>query len=164
MFPRTPSFILVLFLLFTILTVPMLPDSVGQSTSVESAKQHIITATVSIRQAEQQGVSNSDLLPLTEQLNTALQYEETANTLMSQGNYTTADAYAHESITLSSQVESQAEQLGTAAQATIRLRNILTYIIAIVLALISTIVILGIFRIHRTFQERKLSSSRIDYN
>src|SRR6266704_5033087 len=93
----------------------------GQSTQILVAKQDLIQAFQSIQTAEQQGASNTDLLPLSIQLNTALQYEETAEILSEQGNANAsalalAYSYASQSINLSTQVALAAEALGNEAQ------------------------------------------------
>jgi len=135
----------------------------GQSTQILVAKQDLIQAFESIQTAEQQGASNTDLLPLSIQLNTALQYEESAEILSQQGNASAAETYAVQSINLSTQVTVRAEALGNQAKNSSSYRTALAYSIAVALALLTTVVVLEANRIMRTARRRRLLKSEIDY-
>jgi hypothetical protein len=130
---------------------------------VATAKQDLVQALQSIQTAEQQGASNSDLLPLTAQLNTALQYEETADTFVRQGNATLAQQYAIQSINISTQVSYQAQSLGNTAQTATLYRITLSYVLAVLLALLSAVLVLETDRIRRLLRKRRLLKARIDY-
>jgi hypothetical protein len=135
----------------------------AQSSEVATAKQDLVQALAAIQTAEQQGASNSDLLPLTAQLNTALQYEETADTFARQGNATFAQQYAIRSINISTQVSYQAQSLGNTAQTATLYRTTLSYVLAILLAILSAILILESDRIRRLLRRRRVLRARIDY-
>jgi hypothetical protein len=136
---------------------------VAQSSEVATAKQDLVQALQAIQTAEQQGASNSDLLPLTAQLNTALQFEETADTFARQGNATFAQQYAIQSINISTQVSYQAQSLGNAAQTATLYRTTLSYVLAVLLALLSAVLFLETDRIRRILRRRRLLKARIDY-
>jgi ABC-type nitrate/sulfonate/bicarbonate transport system permease component len=125
---------------------------VAQSSEVAIARQALVQALQAIQTAEQQGAANSDLLPLTAQLNTALQYEETADTFARQGNTTIAQ-----------QVSFQAQSLGNTAQTATLYRTTLSYVLAVLLALLSAVLILETDRIRRRLRRRSLLKARIDY-
>lgn len=135
----------------------------GQSTQVLVAKQDLIQAFQSIQTAEHQGASNTELLPLSNQLNSALQYEETAEILSQQGNASGADSYAIQSINLSTQVTVTAKALGNEAQNAGSYRTIIAYTIAVASALLATVVVLQVNRIRRTVRRKRLMKAGIDY-
>ena len=135
----------------------------AQSSEVATAKQDLAQALQAIQTAEQQGASNSDLLPLTAQLNKALEYEESADMFARQGNATAAQQNAIQSINISTQVSYQAQSLGNAAQTATLYRTILSYVLAVLLALLSSILILETDRIRRRLRKRRLLKARIDY-
>jgi hypothetical protein len=135
----------------------------AQSSDVNTAKQDLSQALQSIQTAEQKGASNSDLLPLTAQLNTALQYEESADMFAQQGNATLSQQYAIQSINISTQVSYQAQSLGNTAQTNALYRTTLFYILAVILALLTTIAVLETDRIRRSLKRRKLMKALIDY-
>ena len=142
--------------------------ALGQSTQVLVAKQDLLQAFQSIQKAEQQGASNTDLLPLSIQLNTALKYEEAAEILSEQGNANAsalalAYSYASQSINLSTQVALAAEALGNEARNSSSYRTIFAYTIAIVAAVFTTIAVLEANRIWRIVGRRRLLKAKIDY-
>src|SRR5467141_210343 len=138
----------------------------AQSSELATARQDLVQAFQSIRTAEQQGASNTDLLPLTAQLNTALQYEEAADVYSRQGNATGSALslqYALKSIDISTQVSFQAQRLGSTAQTTSLYRTTLFYILAIILALLSAVAILEMNRIRGALRRRRILKAKIDY-
>lgn len=161
---RPRSLILAAFVLVSSMFLITTPHAVvAQSSEVATAKQDLVQALQAIQSAEQQGASNSDLLPLTAQLNTALQYEETADTFARQGNATLAQQSALESISISTQVSYQAQKLGNTAQTATLYRTTLSYVLAALLALLSTVLILETERIRHRLRRRRLLKARIDY-
>src|SRR5690349_9368685 len=92
--------LLALLLVSSIFLINPPHQATAQSSDVATARQDLVQALQAIQTAEQQGASNSDLLPLTTQLNTALQYEETADTFAQQGNSTLSQYYAIQSINI----------------------------------------------------------------
>jgi hypothetical protein len=161
---RSRSLILTACLLVSSIFPITPPHTVeAQSSEVATAKQDLVQALQAIQTAEQQGVSNSDLLPLTAQLNTALQYEETADTFARQGNAPLAQQYAIQSINISTQVSYQAQSLGNTAQTATLYRTILSYVLAVLLALLSAVLVLETDRIRRLLRRRRLLKARIDY-
>lgn len=159
--PRSLILTACLLVSSTFLITP--PHVVAQSTEVTTARQDLVQALQAIQTAEQQGASNSDLLPLTAQLNTALQYEESADTFARQGNATLALQYALQSINISTQVSYQAQSLGNTAQTATLYRTTLSYVLAALLALLSAVLILETERIRRRLRRRSLQNARIDY-
>src|SRR5436853_7079200 len=135
----------------------------AQSTELQTAKQDLVQAFQSIQTAERQGASNTDLLPLTVQLNTALQYEEAADAYFRQGNNSASVYYAVQSIDISTQVSYQAQRLGNTAQTTTLYRTTLSYILAVVLALLAAVTVLEASRIRGFLKRRRLLKARIDY-
>ncbi len=135
----------------------------AQSSELETARQDLVQAFQSIQTAEQQGASNTDILPLTAQLNAALQYEEAADMYSRQGNATLSVQNAVQSIKISTQVSFQAQRLGNTAQTTSLYRTTLSYILAAVLALLSAVTILEASRIRGLVRRRRLLKARIDY-
>jgi hypothetical protein len=137
--------------------------ALAQSNEVATARQDLVQGLQAIQTAEQQGASNSDLLPLTAQLNTALEYEESADTFARQGNLTLSQQYAIQSINISTQVTYQAQSLGNSSQTRALYRTTLSYVLAVLLALPSAIVILETDRIRRLLRRRRLLKARINY-
>ena len=159
---HSPALLACLLICSTFLSIITHP-ALGQSTQILVAKQDLLQAFQSIQKAEQQGASNTDLLPLSIQLNTALKYEEFAEILSEQGNASGAYSYAVQSINLSTQVAVAAEALGNEAQNSSSYRTILAYTIAIVAAVFSTIVVLEANRIWRIVGRRRLLKAKINY-
>jgi len=159
---HSPALLACLLICSTFLSVNTHP-ALGQSTQILVAKQDLLQAFQSIQTAERQGASNTDLLPFSIQLNTALKYEEAAEVLSEQGNATGAYSYAVQSISLSTQVTVAAEALGNEAQNSSSYRTILAYTIAIVAAVFSTIAVLEANRIWRIVGRRRLLKEKIDY-
>jgi len=159
---HSPALLSCLLICSTFLSIITHPAQ-GQSTQILVAKQDLLQAFQSIQTAERQGASNTDLLPFSIQLNTALKYEEAAEVLSEQGNATGAYSYAVQSISLSTQVTVAAEALGNEAQNSSSYRTILAYTIAIVAAVFSTIAVLEANRIWRIVGRRRLLKAKIDY-
>lgn len=80
-----------------------------------------------------------------------------------QGNTTLSQQYAIQSINISSQVALQAQGLGNAAQTTALYRTTLSYVLAVVLALLVAFVTLAADRIRRVLRRRRLLKATIDY-
>jgi hypothetical protein len=161
---RPLSLTLLVCLLVTSMFLIFSPHQVwAQSSELETAKQDLVQAFQSIQTAEQQGASNTDLLPLTAQLNTALRYEQAADAYSRQGNANETVYYAVQSIDISTQVAFQAQHLGSTAQTASLYRTTLSYILAIVLALVAAATILETGRIRRVLKQRRLLKARIDY-
>jgi cellobiose-specific phosphotransferase system component IIC len=160
-----PRFVTLLFILLVssiFLLMPTHPAR-AQSSELVAARQDLVQAFQSIQTAEQQGASNSDLLPLTAQLNIALQYEETADMFSRQGNETLSVQYAVQSIGISSQVSLKAQNLASTAQAASLYRTTLSYILAVIVALLVAVTILEAGRIRLILRRRRLLKARIDY-
>jgi|GEM_PF-3370444 hypothetical protein len=160
--PRSLTLITCLLVSSIFLITP--PHTVtAQSNEVEAAKQDLVQALQAIQTAEQQGASNSDLLPLTIQLNTALQYEQAADAFDRQGNATLAQQDAIQSINISTQVSYQAQSIGNTAQTATLYRTTLFYVLAVLLALLSAVLVLETQRIRHVLRRRRLLRARIDY-
>jgi hypothetical protein len=160
--PRSLTLLICLLLSSIFLITPPHPAR-AQPNEVATARQDLAQALQSIQTAEQQGASNTDLLPLTAKLNTALQYEETADMFSRQGNATLSQQYAIQSINISTQVSFQAQSLGNVAQTNSLYRTTLSYILAVVLALLSALAVLEVNRIRSRLKRRRLLNARIEY-
>ena len=134
----------------------------AQTDQSTTAKADIVSAFHSIQNAQQQGASNTDLLPLINQLNVAIQEENIASTLQSQ-NATRANEYAQLSINLSTTVSIQAQQLGNAAQRQANQREALAYALSMVVALIAAACFIEAPRAKEYLARRRLRRSRIVY-
>lgn len=134
----------------------------AQADQSTTAKADIVAAFHSIQNAQQQGASNTDLLPLINQLNVAIQEESIATTLQSQ-NATRANEYSQLSINLSTTVSAQAQQLGNAAQRQSNQREALAYVLSIVVALIAATCFIEAPRAKEYLAKRRLRKSRIVY-
>lgn len=155
--------VLVCLLASSIFLATLPPHAWAQTDELTTAKQDLVQAFQAIQTAESQGASNTDLLPLTTQLNTALQYEEAADMFSRQGNANQTVFYAVQSINISTQVSFQAQRLGNTAQTSSLYRTTLFYILAIVLALLSAVAILEVSRIRGLLRRRRALRARIDY-
>jgi hypothetical protein len=161
---RPSPFVLLACLLVSTVFVMAPPQAAhAQSSELITAKQDLVQAFQSLQTAEHLGASNSDLLPLTAQLNIALQYEEAADTYSRQGNESLSVQYAVQSISISTQVSYKAQALGSSAQTTSLYRTTLSYTLAIVLALLASITILELGRIRLALRRRRLLKARIEY-
>jgi hypothetical protein len=158
-----PCAVLALLLISSILPGQLPYRAAAQPNQITDSKQALVQAFQSLQTAEQQGASNTDLLPLISQLNTALQFQDIAIQLSGQGNTTGSDAYALLSIQLSNQVAQQAIKLGEQAQTTSVDRRILAYGIALLAAILSSIMILEVSRIERFLNRRRLVRAKIVY-
>lgn len=128
----------------------------GQPTQLSQVNNSLMSAFQAVRSAEQKGASNESLAPLITELNEALSYEMIAE----QGNYNSTAAI--QSITLSNDVTMKAEALGNQAQTSSQERTTLAYLIAILLAFVSSLAIIEAGRIRRFLDRRKLLHSRIE--
>jgi hypothetical protein len=135
----------------------------AQPSLIPVAKTDIATAFQSIRSAEQEGASNTDLLPLINQLNQALQLEENATLLQQLNDTTDADSRALQSINLSTNVSTEAQQLGSQAQNTGQRRVVYAYGIAVAIALILAICVVDAPTVGRFIQSRRNARARITY-
>jgi hypothetical protein len=155
---------LILLLLAPLSLTFSVPPVSAQPSQVSLAEQDLVQAFQSVQTAEQQGASNTDVLPLLVQLNTALSYEQTANTLFQQGNATGSDYYAIQSIQLSNSVSRESQTIGSQAQTALFYRRILAYLLAFAAAIISTLVILESPRVNQLLRKRRLLKARIEYD
>lgn len=138
-------------------------QAAAQSNLISTAKTDIVTAFQSIETAEHQGASNSDIAPLIDKLNLALQLEVNASALEAQGDAAGATNDALQSINLSNSVSFQAQKLGDAAQTASQQRTSLAYFIAISTGVLAGIVTVESPRLIRKVRERRLRKVRIDY-
>src|SRR2546427_12961210 len=111
----------------------------AQSDNVTTARADRVGAFQSIQTAQRQGVSNSDILHLINQLNLALQYEQNATLLEAQNQTAAADDDAIQSISLSNRVSLEAQRLGSEAQSSSTRRSALVYGLALLTACFSAI-------------------------
>ena len=135
----------------------------AQSAEITTARDDIVRAFQSIQTAEQQGASHAQLEPLIQQLNLALQLEQNATTLESQNNNATANAYALQSISISNNVSLEAQSVGSQAQSATQTQIIISYLIAITASIILAVVILEGGRLRKTFRNKRMMKSAIEY-
>jgi hypothetical protein len=112
-----------------------------------TANAALVNAFASVQKAEEQGASNTSLTPLVNNLNLALQYENTAEAYQNQGNLSGADTYDNLSTSLSNEISHNAMVLGMEAQQNILDHTIFSYGIAVVAAIISTIFVMDFHKI-----------------
>jgi ABC-type nitrate/sulfonate/bicarbonate transport system permease component len=134
----------------------------AQTSLITTAKKDIVDAFQAIQTAEQKGVTNSDIAPLISQLNLALQFEVNASTFESQNNATAANNDALQSINLATTVTLQAQQLGDAAQTATTTRTVSAYVIAVLVAIGSAVVVVESPRFMRSIRNRRLRNARIE--
>lgn len=134
----------------------------GQTSEISTARTDIVKAFQGIQTAELRGASQSDLQPLIVDLNLALQLEENA-TLEQSSDPNRAESDALQSITLSSNVYSEAQQISNQAQTGSHNQTILAYAIAVAVAALSAFTIMQAQRIARFFRSRRLKRARIHY-
>src|SRR2546430_14344550 len=155
---RIRSLVLLVYILLSSMLLLMNTDRASaQTDAITTAKNDLITAFQSIRTAQRQGASNTDLLPLIIQLNTALQYEENATALQQQDpTDPTATAYALQSINLSTNVSLQAQRLGDEAQSASLRRSVIAYGLALTAATVAALGVVGAPRLIRFIQKNRL--------
>ena len=135
----------------------------AQTLLITRARTDIVNAFQALQTAEHQGASNSDLIPLINQLNLALQFEVNA-TAREAGNDTQGAASdALQSINLSTSVSLQAQKLGDAAQTASLGHTATAYSIAILIAVVAALLLVESPRIIRKLRNRQLRRIRIDY-
>ncbi len=134
--------LLVCSLLSSMLLLMNTDRASGQPDHITTARTNIVAAFQSIQTAQRQGVSNTDILPLINQLNLALQYEQNATMLEGQNRTAAADDNAIQSISLSNNVSLEAQRLGNEAQSSSIRRSILVYALALLTAVFAAIAVI----------------------
>ena len=134
----------------------------GQTSEISAARTAIVKAFHGIQTAELHGAPQSDLQPLIGELNQALQLEENA-TLEQSSDPNKADTDALQSINISNNVYSEAQQISSLAQTNSHNLTILAYTIAVAAAALSAFTIMQAHRIARFFRSRRLQRARIRY-
>lgn len=166
---RTQPLALLFCLLLSSVLLLMNTEHVSAQTPITTAKTDIVAAFQSIQTAQRQGASNTDLVPLITQLNTALQYEENATILEQQdpntcpGCHSAADADAIQSINLSTNVSLQAQRLGDEAQSASLRRSALAYGIALGTATLAAFGVVEAPRLRRFIKKRQLRRARFEH-
>jgi len=134
----------------------------AQSDHITTARTDIVAAFQSIQTAQRQGVSNTDILDLINQLNLALQYEQNA-TLLEAQNQTAADDNAIQSISISKNVSLEAQRLGNEAQSSSIRRSVYAYGLALLTAVFAALAVVEAPRARRLLAKRRLRRARIVY-
>lgn len=134
----------------------------AQASLITAAKTDIVNAFQAIQIAEQKGSSNSDIAPLISQLNLALQFEVNAS-ILALNNTAASNNDALQSINIATAVSFQATQLGDAAQTASGGRTILAYVVAVLVAVVFSVVVVESPRLRRKIQNRRLRNARIEY-
>src|SRR6266571_2423597 len=136
---RIHSLALLLCVLLSSTLLLMNTDRVSaQSDHVTTARADLVGAFQSIQTAQRQGVSNSDILHLINQLNLALQYEQNATLL-------------------------EAQKLGNEAQSSSIRRSAFAYGLALLTAVFAAIAVVEAPRARRFLAKRRLRRARIEY-
>src|SRR5213592_2599580 len=161
---RTQPLALLFCLLLSSVLLLMNTEHVSAQTPITTAKADLVAAFQSIQTAQRQGASNTDILPLIAQLNTALQYEENA-TVLGQRDPTDplVSANALQSISLSTNVSLQAQRLGDEAQSASLRRSVIAYGLALCAATIGALGVVGAPRLIRLIRKSRLRRARIVY-
>jgi hypothetical protein len=154
--------ILVLFLMASNLLLMDTNRGHAQTPELTTARNDIARAFQSIQTAQQQGASHAQLEPLIIQLNLALQLEENATNLEAQNDTTTASAYELQSISISNNVSLEAQSIGSQAQSASQTQTVISYLLAIISAIILSVVILEGSRLKKIFQTRRMMKTKIE--
>src|SRR2546422_4955192 len=153
--------LLLCFLLSSMLLSINTERASAQPDHITTARTDIVAAFQSIQTAQRQGVSNSDILHLINQLNLALQYEQNATLLEAQNRTAAADDEAIQSISLSNSVSLEAQRLGSEAQSSSTRRSALVYGLALLTAVFAAIAVVEAPRARRLLAKRQLRKARI---
>lgn len=161
---RLLSLTLLMLLSTSCLSLLMNTNQVSAQTDlVHTALTDIVNAFQAMHIAEQQGASNTDILPLIIILNQAEQFAENATALQLKNDTTGANSAALQSITLSTSVQTEAQHLASDAQAASQHRDIIAYGTAIALGIIEAFIVVLVPDTARLVQRRRLRKARIVY-
>ena len=161
---RLLSLALLMMLSTSCLSLLMNTNQVSAQTDlVHAALTDIVNAFQAIHTAEQQGASNTDILPLIIILNQAEQFAENATALEFKNDANGANSAALQSINLSSNVVAEAQQLAADAQATLQHRNLVAYGTAVVLGILAAFLVVIVPDTIVLVRRRRLRKARIVY-
>ena len=161
---RLLSLALLLLLSASCLSLLMNTNQVSAQTDlVHTALTDIVNAFQAVHTAERQGASNTDILPLVIILNQAEQFAENATALQLKNDTKGATDAATQSINLSTNVATEAQQLAADAQAASQRRDIMVYGTAVALGIIAALLVVIVLDGGRLVRRRRLGKARIVY-
>ena len=115
----------------------------------------IVEAFATLQTADSHGAPHESIVTLSNQLNTALAYYNNATIFAAQNNTAAADNYSALSISVSSNVASEARTLDDTALNQQLARQELAYGTAFVLAVVSAALVVEVDRIQRLFRKKR---------
>lgn len=161
---RLLSLALLMLLSTSCLSLLMNTNQVSAQTDpVSAALTDIVNAFQAIHTAEQRGASNTDILPLIIILNQAEQFAENATALELKNDTNGANSAALQSINLSTNVATEAQQLAADAQATSQHRDFVAYGTAVALGIIAAFLVVVVPDTAMLVRRRRLRKARIVY-
>jgi len=154
-----------LFFLLVILTlVSTLPNTIitsnGQS-AADGSGSELIQAFQAVQKADALGAPPGQVDPLSLQLNTALQYYNTALELQSQGNSSRSNYYSGLSNSTSIIVTAQAITLQSEAETNQTNQKLAAYATAALASVLSAFLVLESHRVPNFLRKRKLYRAKI---
>lgn len=118
----------------------------AQSVQIDFAQNQLSIAFVAVQQADDKGVSQTQVSLLASNLNIALSYLDNA-TALSAKDPSSSNAYANKSITLSNLTAAEAQDLAAAARNQSVLYQVGTYSLALVSAFVTSTLIVESYRL-----------------
>ncbi len=148
-----------LLLLWLLLPSTLLAGRVstsGQSTQIGDATSKLNAAFADVQNANSEGVSAAKISELSDELNTALSYRETAVLLNENGNLTGSDYYSSLSGNLSSRVSAEARELEANANSQLLLGRLLAALVVELAAIFSALLLVEFHRIKGFVRKRRM--------
>jgi hypothetical protein len=149
----------VCLLLFSTLVVGPVSTS-GQSSQIDNATSKLNSAYMDVQTANSDAVSAAKVSELTNELNTASSYDETAVILYETGNFTGSDYYASLSGNLSSTVSAEAKGLEVDAKNQMFFWRLFANLVAQVAAVFSALILIDLHRIGNFVRRRRMQRTR----
>jgi hypothetical protein len=149
----------VCLLLFSTLVVGPV-STAGQSSQIDNATSKLNAAFMDVRTANSDGVSAAKVSELTNELNTALSYDETAVILYDAGNFTGSGYYASLSGNLSSTVSAEAKGLEVDAKNQMFFWWLFANLVAQLAAVLSALVLIEFHHMESFVRRRRLQRTR----
>jgi predicted PurR-regulated permease PerM len=133
----------------------------GRSVSVAESRSSLMRAFQAVQRADSLGAPADQVATLSTQLNTALDYYNTAVERLSEGNTTGSEYYSTLSNTASTLVIDKAIALQGQAESNRTTEQIVAYGTAILASILSSFLVLEYHRIPNFIQRRKLLRTKL---
>ncbi len=147
-------FLVCCLLLSNLLAVPV--STSAPSIQMADATNKLNAAFTDVQNANSEGVSAAKISELSDELNTALSYRETAVLLNENGNLTGSDYYSSLSGNLSSRVSAEARELGASANSQLLLGRLLAALVVELAAIFSALLLVEFHRIKGFVRKRRM--------